>query len=40
MPLVIELEQRWTVGVLLLQMQVVHLGLLSGVPAVLTHVHL
>ena len=40
MPLVIKFEQSWAVGVLLLQVDVVHLGLLGRVPAVLAHIHL
>ena len=38
--LVIELEQCRTVGMLVLQVQVVDLGLGGGVAAVLAHVHL
>ena len=40
MPLVVELEEGGGVGVLLLQVEVVHLGLLGGVPTVLTDIHL
>ena len=38
--LVVELEEGGAVGVLLLQVDVVHLGLLGRVPAVLAHIHL
>jgi len=38
--LVVELEEGGTVGVLLLQVDVVHLRLLRRVPAVLAHIHL
>merc|ERR1719336_1190094 len=38
--LVVELEEGGAVGVVLLQVQVVDLGLWRRVPAVLTHVHL
>ena len=40
MPLIVELEQSGGVGVLLLQVEVVHLGLLGGVTTVLTNIHL
>ena len=40
MPLVVKLEQGWAVGMLLLQVDVVNLGLLGRVAAVLTHVNL
>ena len=39
-PLVVELEEGGTVGVVLLQVQVVQLGLGGGVATVLTNVHL
>ena len=38
--LVVELEEGGAVGVLLLQVDVVHLRLLRRVPAVLAHIHL
>jgi len=40
MPLVVKLEQGWAVRMLLLQVDVVNLGLLGRVAAVLTHVNL
>lgn len=40
MPLIVELEQSGGVGVLLLQVEVVNFGFLSGVATVLTHVYL
>ncbi len=40
MPLVVELKERGAVRVALLQVQVVQLGLLRRVAAVLAHVHL
>jgi len=40
MPFVIELEEGGGVGVLLLQVEVVHLGLLGRVPTVLTNIDL
>ena len=40
MPFVIKLEQGWAVRVLLLQVDVVNLGLLGRVATVLTHVNL
>ena len=40
MPLVVELEERWAVGMVLLEVEVVDLGLAGGVAALLTHVHL
>ena len=39
-PLVVELEEGGTVGVVLLQVQVVQLGLGGGVATVLTNIHL
>jgi len=40
MPLVVKLEQGWAVRMLLLQVDVVNLGLLGRVSTVLTHVNL
>ena len=40
MPLVVELEEGWTVGVVFFKVQVVHLGLLGRVTAVFTNVNL
>ena len=40
MPLVVELEEGGGVGVLLLQVEVVNFGFLSGVATVLAHVYL
>jgi len=40
MPFVVELEEGGGVGVLLLQVEVVHLGLLGRVPTVLTNIDL
>jgi len=40
MPLVVELGEGGTEGVLLLEVDVVHLRLGGRVPAVLTHIHL
>lgn len=40
MSLVVEFEKCWGVGVLLLQMDVVNLGLLGGEATVFTHVNL
>ena len=39
-PLVVEFEERWRVGVVLLQVKVVDLRLLCGVAAVLTDIDL
>lgn len=38
--LVVELQQGWRVGMLVLQVDVVDFGLVGGVPALLAHVHL
>jgi len=38
--LVVELEQCGGVGVVVLEVEVVDLGLGGGVPTVLTHIHL
>lgn len=40
MPLVVELEQRGTVGVVVLEVHVVALRLARGVAALLAHIHL
>lgn len=40
MPLVVEFEQGGAVGVLLLQVDIVNLGLLGRVAAILAHVNL
>ena len=39
-PLIVEFEERWRVGVVLLQVKVVDLRLLCGVAAVLTDIDL